>query len=742
MFEIPSDIYRQFVEQKIELEKNKKDVDDIKEEMQKFREEMNARPVRQENTVPIIVGQHYGFSDFSQFQSMQGGPSSFKGHANNHFQYGVPQPNFQTPIQSQPGSSDWQRQMPEQSASHYWQPSPQPGSYYSFGQVPSHMGRPNLQTTIETQHDVDGIVDQNILNRGKRQQLPSKYLVTPFTVQPLTIMVPKQCVSKTKNKGKKAKLSPMNLGGVFEGYNKEENNVMFLGSQFTSNILFYENVDPAKVRRGNYENVLNFLNNPYEIYLDCYMRGYIVPVTFWQELAPHLCMPDMQRLSYGTPIGWLGGEHMNSWMELMIRRRPLNANWTVAYTSTISVHPENNQFIILKDPHIIGTLDGFTRPFPSWNYVNWVFLPIHVAGNHWATGVIHLANSHFYVFDSMFIEENNNVISQLIECWTPVLNHILEEHGCLNETRRPHNFQYSYNQDAYTFPMSHVVPLSFQAGACSLSTLYWLKIPHYRLELWMVLETNMDSMKLLEKKLFTTTTSKNWKICKAYTREDYATNMNTLQIVQPDAHEKLCRAGPQRWSRAHCPLVRYNYMTSNSVESVNACSVIYRKEPVLKLAETYRAMVQECKQSGKKRMKSATWVVNGVNAYQYEVSDGQYIREVNLQTGICGCRKWQLSGLPCGHVIAITRFLGLTDCVHYAADWFKKPKYQATYSESIHSLGNMQQWEFPENIQKAIPPRMDNPQPGRPKNTNRILCNTPKLGRSGIWVRGVLLQDQ
>ncbi|GJT89878.1 transposase, MuDR, MULE transposase domain protein [Tanacetum coccineum] len=84
-----------------------------------------------------------------------------------------------------------------------------------------------------------------------------------------------------------------------------------------------------------------------------------------------------------------------------------------------------------------------------------------------------------------------------------------------------------------------------------------------------------------------------WSICKAYTREDYATNMNTLQIVQPDAHEKLCRAGPQRWSRAHCPLVRYNYMTSNSVESVNACSVIYRKEPVLKLAETYRAMVQE-----------------------------------------------------------------------------------------------------------------------------------------------------
>ncbi|GJS08563.1 hypothetical protein Tco_0365359 [Tanacetum coccineum] len=84
-----------------------------------------------------------------------------------------------------------------------------------------------------------------------------------------------------------------------------------------------------------------------------------------------------------------------------------------------------------------------------------------------------------------------------------------------------------------------------------------------------------------------------WKICKAYTPEEFATNMSILQVVQPDAYHKLCVAGPQIWSRAHCPLVRYNYMTSNSVESINACSVINRKLPVLKLAETYRAMVQD-----------------------------------------------------------------------------------------------------------------------------------------------------
>ncbi|GJU25089.1 transposase, MuDR, MULE transposase domain protein [Tanacetum coccineum] len=115
--------------------------------------------------------------------------------------------------------------------------------------------------------------------------------------------------------------------------------------------------------------------------------------------------------------------------------------------------------------------------------------------------------------------------------------------------------------------------------------------------------------------------------------------------------------------------------------------------PVTKLAETYRAMLQ----------------------------DWRYNREVNLSTCVCECLKWQLSGIPCGHVIAVTRFLGLTDCVQFVSDWFKKEKYQGTYAESIHFIGDMQEWEFPSHIHPAIPPRMDNPQPGRPKNTNRIL---------------------
>nr|GEV97423.1 transposase, MuDR, MULE transposase domain protein [Tanacetum cinerariifolium] len=218
-------------------------------------------------------------------------------------------------------------------------------------------------------------------------------------------------------------------------------------------------------------------------------------------------------------------------------------------------------------------------------------------------------------------------------------------------------------------------------------------------------------------------------------------NMNRMQVVQPDAYHKLCQAGTKRWSRAHCPLVHYNYMPSNSVESVNACRVINRKLPVLKLAETYRAMLQDwyferqklranmkyeitdwvADKVHKRKLKSATWIVHEVNQYVYQVSNGRYNLQVNLETGVRECRKWQLSEIPCGYVIAVTRFLRLTDCVQYVSDWFKKDKYQGTYAKSIHFLGDMQEWEFPIHIHPVIPPLMDNPQPCRPKNTNRIL---------------------
>nr|GEX04342.1 phospholipase-like protein [Tanacetum cinerariifolium] len=124
------------------------------------------------------------------------------------------------------GPSNWQSQMPEQSATPYWQPAfpSHPGTYNWQSSVPFDMGNPNLQPPIERHHDA--------------------------------------------------------ARNAFDDENERGSDVIFLGGQFTGNYLVYENVDPEKVKREEYVNYTEFLNDPHQIYLDYYMKGYSVSVTF------------------------------------------------------------------------------------------------------------------------------------------------------------------------------------------------------------------------------------------------------------------------------------------------------------------------------------------------------------------------------------------------------------------------------------------------------------------------------
>ncbi|GKB43612.1 phospholipase-like protein [Tanacetum coccineum] len=177
MYEVPSELYRHFEEQKREIEEQKKVVEEIRrneaerkstyDKMVKFLERMNVEPVREANTGPIFVNQHFGISDLSEPRSMQGGPSSFQTHPNSSsfFNIGTPT-NWQTPMQSQPGPSNWHSQMPAQSATPYWQPAfpSHPGTYNWQSPIPSHMGNTNLQPPIERHHVAPDIFNQVMLN--------------------------------------------------------------------------------------------------------------------------------------------------------------------------------------------------------------------------------------------------------------------------------------------------------------------------------------------------------------------------------------------------------------------------------------------------------------------------------------------------------------------------------------------------------------------------------------------------
>ncbi|KAJ9535950.1 hypothetical protein OSB04_un000891 [Centaurea solstitialis] len=142
--------------------------------------------------------------------------------------------------------------------------------------------------------------------------------------------------------------------------------------------------------------------------------------------------------------------------------------------------------------------------------------------------------------------------------------------------------------------------------------------------------------------------------------------------------------------------LRYNIMTSNSVECMNAHSRFARKGAIVGLMEYFRAFQQEwyskrrelagyyigiifynsvekkifntnkiitflCStptniltpwvevRVQKRAAESASWIVRDIGYCEYEVQDGYRDAKVQYYDKSCSCKRWQLSGLPCGH---------------------------------------------------------------------------------------------
>ena len=136
--------------------------------------------------------------------------------------------------------------------------------------------------------------------------------------------------------------------------------------------------------------------------------------------------------------------------------------------------------------------------------------------------------------------------------------------------------------------------------------------------------------------------------------------------------------------------------------------------------------------------KSANWPVNPIeHGSLYEVNDRRNKHIVDLRENTCTCRKWKLSGLPCGHAIAVCRIQGLSSCYHLAKDWFRTTKLKATYQGLIYPAGDISSWELPTNLQVVKPPKMGKPQAGRPKKKDRIksqgeIPTDDSCGRCGV----------
>ncbi|GJS07651.1 transposase, MuDR, MULE transposase domain protein [Tanacetum coccineum] len=179
-----------------------------------------------------------------------------------------------------------------------------------------------------------------------------------------------------------------------------------------------------------------------------------------------------------------------------------------------------------------------------------------------------------------------------------------------------------------------------------------------------------------------------WKMCKAYSVDDFRMAINELEAKRPDVYQRLIEAGVERRSRAYCTHDRYNYMTSNSAESINNLTRDVRKVPITNLMEWYSNSRIE---TGK----------------VYKVDDHRRVETVEL----------------------------CNDCNGLAKRWFMRITLKGTYQELVYPLGEVSSWQIPNNLPVVKPPVMSKPA-GRPKSTKRIRSQgeepvTVRCGRCG-----------
>ncbi|XP_071709337.1 uncharacterized protein [Rutidosis leptorrhynchoides] len=229
-------------------------------------------------------------------------------------------------------------------------------------------------------------------------------------------------------------------------------------------------------------------------------------------------------------------------------------------------------------------------------------------------------------------------------------------------------------------------------------------------------------------------------MCKAYRKSDFDHHYGILARRIPDSARTLTTVGFNRWSRHHADRVRYAYLTSNSVDSMNAILVHARKLPITMLLEFFRASVQQWfwehrntadglttlvtpyaeRKLGKRNRKSISWTVKPISQVKFEVLDMKKGGKVNLQDKTCTCKQWQFFGIPCGHVMAVARYFVLRNVTTHVQNYFHTETYKSAYMEDINLLDHISEWIDPGHLQTILPPLVTKRQSGRPKSTARI----------------------
>ncbi|XP_024014903.1 uncharacterized protein LOC112088840 [Eutrema salsugineum] len=141
------------------------------------------------------------------------------------------------------------------------------------------------------------------------------------------------------------------------------------------------------------------------------------------------------------------------------------------------------------------------------------------------------------------------------------------------------------------------------------------------------------------------------KAARAFNVSEFNAHFNEIVEIDRSCAEYLAGVGFEQWSRAHFTGVRYNVMTSNIAESLNATLAEARGYLIIPLLEHIRLTLVRWFKN--RRALANRYGVIRINESEFEVTDKRGISyRVDLCKKTCTCCEYQMLSIPCSHAVA------------------------------------------------------------------------------------------
>jgi len=199
---------------------------------------------------------------------------------------------------------------------------------------------------------------------------------------------------------------------------------------------------------------------------------------------------------------------------------------------------------------------------------------------------------------------------------------------------------------------------------------------------------------------------KLWKAAAAYTINGFNKEMAELKKLSPAAHDYVEKIDPHIWARTFFDIApKCDLIKNNLCECFNSYIIKARDKPIITMLDMIRkklmrryqkkrqgimeyigewcpkilAKLEECgKDAGECTAQYA-----GEGLFEVECSKGTFV--VDLMHRTCGCRQWDMTGIPCPHAISAILYHA-AEPEQYLHRYYSVESYKKAYNPMIYPV--------------------------------------------------------